>query len=189
MLKINNRCKVCQAVQKSQKLMNRIYKSSAYIPHSSDTLLQIWKDCQVQGTHMFTYKSLRMHVKNHQKISGGDYRQAMLRKKSKAAVKRIIDDRYEASNVQDAVINKGMELLDEGKISIKADHLLRAAKDKQDAQAKVRDQQLQLAEMVAFFTSGEDTYKAEGKDDRRKVAIDEYNPASPITEDPNTRSF
>jgi hypothetical protein len=110
----------------------------------------------------------------------------MLKMKAKDAEMSIISDRFEAVNVQDAVINRGMEKLENGELKIDANHLLKAAKDKQDAQAKVRDQQLQLAEMVAFFASGEDNLGSEKIDDRRIIELEDYNPAIPITQDSDT---
>jgi hypothetical protein len=110
----------------------------------------------------------------------------MMKVKSKQIENKMIADRFEAQNVQDAVINQAMEKLENGELKISTDHLLRAARDKQDGQAKVRDQTLQLAEMVAFYTSGEDKYESEKIYDRRHITLEEYDPAIPITENPDT---
>jgi hypothetical protein len=66
-----------------------------------------------------------------------------------------------------------MEKLEAGQMKLTASHLLKAAKDKSDAQAKIRDQQLALAEMVAFAN-------------KTKI-IDAYDPAIPVTENITSR--
>lgn len=183
MLVLRPNCKVCQEVKKNKKLLDRIYNTSYFIPHSKDTLHKLFLDCD----GAFTYLSLRNHVKKHQHLNAGDYNNKMLKIKAQQAEKKIINDRFEAQNVQDAVMNVGMQKLENGEMKITADHILRAAKDKQDAQAKQRDQQLQLAEMVAFYTSGEDKLGSDKIDDRRIIAIEDYDPALPVTQDTDTR--
>jgi hypothetical protein len=186
MLKLKPNCKTCQAVKENKKLLSRIYNSSYYIPHSKDSLARIHADVIKSGEANFSYIALLNHCKKHQHLNAGDYTNKMLKIKAKQAELGIISDRFEAVNVQDAVINMGMEKLENGELKIDANHLLKAAKDKQDAQAKVRDQQLQLAEMVAFFTSGEDNLGSEKIDDRRIIELEDYNPAVPVTQDSDT---
>jgi hypothetical protein len=148
-------------------------------------LHQIYEDCKQENPDCFSYISLLNHVKKHQHLNAEDYNKKMLVLKAKKAEASIIADRFEAQNVQDAVINRAMEKLEAGEMKLDANHLLRAAKDKQDALAKVRDQQIQLAEMVAFYTSGEDKLGSEKIYDRRHIALEEYDPAIPITENPD----
>jgi hypothetical protein len=186
MIAYRKNCKICGEIKKNSKLMTRIYASSFYIPHSKDTLRHIYLDCMTSGL-VFSYPSLLNHAKKHQHLNAGDYQEKMLRHKSKMAENRIMADRFQAIEVQDAVMNKGMEKLENGDMKITADHLLRAAKDKQDFQTKTRDQQLQLAEMVAFYASSEDKYESDKIYDTRVIALEEYDPSIPITGDPDTR--
>ena len=182
MLKYKVNCKICNAIKDNPKLMKRIYDSSYFIPHSKDSLRKIALDCEGQ----FSYLALLNHVKKHQHLNAEDYNSKMMQYKAKKAEMKIIEDRFEAQHVQDAIINQGMANLEKGVIHVTADNLLRAAKDKQDALAKKRDQQLQLAEMVAFYTSGEDQQKGDRIYDRRKIVIDEYDPAIPVAEYPDS---
>jgi hypothetical protein len=186
MLKLRPNCRVCQEIQKDKKLLTRIYNCSFYIPHSKDSPRKIQADCAQLGVH-FTYPALLNHIKKHQHLNASDYSRKMLNIKAKQAELSIFNDRFEAVNAQDAVINVGMEKLENGEMKITADHLLKAAKDKFDGQAKVRDQQLQLAEMVAFYTSGEDKLGNELIDDRRVIKIEDYDPAIPVTQDSDPR--
>lgn len=187
MLAYKKNCKICKAVKANSKLLKRIYDSSYYVPHSKDSLRQIYEDCKKLDPDSFSYISLLNHVKKHQHLNAEDYNTKMLKLKAKQAEMSIIADRFEAMQVQDAVINEGMKKLENGEMKLTADHLLRAAKDKQDAQLKTRDQQIQLAEMVAFYTSGEDKYGSEKIYDRRHIALEEYDPAIPVAENPDIR--
>lgn len=186
MLQIKPNCKICMAIQQNKKLMERIYQSSYFIPHSKDSLLKIWKDCE----GMFSYPSLLNHVKKHQKLNAGDYTRSVLKNKAKEVERKILEEQFESQHIQDAIMNKGMERLEKGEIKVTADHMLRAAKDKQDAQAKKRDQQLQLAEMVAYFASGEDKQQSERIHGNRSshIRIEDYDPAIPVTENPDLRA-
>lgn len=188
MLTYRKNCKVCQLIKADPKLMKRIYDSSYYIPHSKDSLTQIWKDCNAVKPGSFVYLTLLNHVKKHQHLNAHDYDQKMMKLKAKQAEDKIITAKYEAINVQDAVINVAMEKLENGELKVDVRDLLRAARDKQDAQAKVRDQQLQLAEMVAFFASGEDKVKGDRIHDRRVIALEEYDPSVPIAYDSDSRA-
>lgn len=181
MLSYKKNCKICVLVKKDPKLLKRIYDSSYYIPHSKDTLAQIHRDCKQIDPNCFSYLSLTNHVKKHQHLNAADYQKKMMIEKVKGIEGKIIESRFEAINTQDAVINIGMEKLEKGEMKITADHLLRAAKDKQDALAKQKDQQLALAEMVAFFASGEDNLGSDRIHDRRIIDLEDYDPSLPIS--------
>lgn len=188
MLVLKKNCKACAAVKANPKLLQRIYNSRYYIPHAKESLKQIHEDCkEPDGSPMFSYIALLNHCKKHQHINAADYDKKMLAIKARQAEMSIMQDRFESINVQDAVMNVGMEMLEKGTIKIDANHLLRAAKDKFDGQAKIRDQQLQLAEMVAFYTSGEDKLGSSKIDDYRNISIENYDPAIPVTQDSDSR--
>lgn len=187
MLAYKKNCKICQACKANPKLLKRLYNSSYFIPHSTDSLRQIATDCRKEDPNSFSYPALLNHMRKHQHLNAEDYNAKMLKYKAKQAESRLIEDKFEAQNVQDAVMNEGMKKLESGELNITTSHLLQAARDKQDAQAKIRDQQLQLAEMVAFYASGEDKFEDERIYDRRHIALEEYDPAIPITEHPDPR--
>lgn len=177
MLKLKNGCKTCELVKNNKQLLNRIYKTSHFIPHSEDSLKRVAADYK----DYFSYPALLNHVRRHQFINATDFKKSMLHRTVKQAEAKVFTERFESQNVQDAVINKGMEALQNGEMKLTATHLLKAAKDKSDAQAKKRDQQLALAEMVAFFASGEDSPEGKVYANNTKL-IDAYDPAVPVTE-------
>jgi hypothetical protein len=181
MIAYKKNCKVCNLIKSDKKLMKRIYDCGYYIPHSKDSLAAIHRDCNQVTPGAFSYLALTNHCKKHQHINAADYEKAALARKVKGIESQLIEARYEAVNVQDAVMNEGMKKLESGEMRITADHLLRAAKDKQDAEAKRKDQQLALAEMVAFFASGEDNQGSDKIYDRRIIDLDDYDPAIPIS--------
>jgi hypothetical protein len=180
MLKLKNGCKTCLLVKNNKQLLDRIYRCSYFRPESTDSPKQIARDY----ADYITYPALLNHIKRHQFINDGDFKKSMLIRAAKNAEAKIFTERFESMQVQDAVINKGMEKLESGEMKVSASHLLKAAKDKSDAQAKMRDQQLALAEMVAFFASGEDNQE---KVYANKKVIDAYDPSVPVTENITSR--
>lgn len=183
MLKLKKGCKTCELVKNNKQLLKRIYNSSHFIPHSEDSLKQIAADYK----EFMSYPALLNHVKKHQFVNSEDYKRKMLARTVKRAEVQVIEERFQANNVQDAVINQGMEKLANGEMKVTATHLLKAAKDKFDAQAKTRDQELALAEMVAFFASGEDKQDSVYVQKRKIIDVTDYDPAIPITEDFTSR--
>lgn len=151
MLKLNKLCKVCDEVKENTSLLNRIYNSKYYIKSSKESLLQI----QEEYADVFSYRSLLNHVKKHQFMSEGDFKDRHLRKIAKDAEKKILKRQIESKEVWDEVINQGMEKLQSGELTMRTADLLKAAKDKSDHEMKVKDQQLAMAEMMWFFASGE----------------------------------
>jgi len=181
MIAYKKNCKVCNLIKTDKKLLKRIYDSAYYIPHSKDTLAQIHRDCKQIDPTCFTYLGLLNHCKKHQAINAADYERKMIQQKALGVEQKLIEDRFAPVNAQDAVINEAMKKLDKGELKVTTDHLLRAARDKQDFIAKKADQQLQLAEMIAFYTSGEDLAKEDRMFDSRIIDIEPYDPATPIT--------
>lgn len=151
MLKLNKLCKVCDEVKENTSLLNRIYNSKYYLKSSKESLLQI----QEEYADVFSYRSLLNHVKKHQFMSEGDYKDRHLRKIAKDAEKKILKRQIESKEVWDEVISQGMEKLQSGELQMRTADLLKAAKDKSDHEMKVKDQQLAMAEMMWFFASGE----------------------------------
>lgn len=181
MLKLKNGCKTCLLVKNNKQLLDRIYKCSYFRPDSSDSPKSIARDY----AEYVTYPALLNHIKHHQFINDSDFRSSMLHRVAKRAEAKIFTERFESLQVQDAVINEGMTRLESGELKVTATHLLKAAKDKSDAQAKIRDQQLALAEMVAFFASGEDNQEKVYAN--KPKVIDAYDPAVPVTENITSR--
>lgn len=153
--------------------MNRIYNCSWFVPHSKDSLLRIANDC----TGLFSYQSLKNHVKRHQFLNARDYTQKMMSLSAKRAEDGLAVKSTEASAVWDRAMAMGMEKLKNGEMDIKLPDLLKAAKDKSDFMLKKSDQTLKMAEMVAHFASGENTNN-ERIHDKRKVITAE--PAADI---------
>lgn len=154
MLVIEKRCRVCSLVKNNKPLLRRIYDSSYFIPHSRDTLLDIYKD--FHGTeNSFGYDSILNHVKKHQFIDSVDYTEKMLEHADKQAERKSIQKAVKAVDAVQTVIDKGMERLESGDITVDTNQLIRASQVKMNADAKQKDQELATMEMVAHFLSGE----------------------------------
>jgi len=178
MLKLNKLCKVCDEVKENTKLLNRIYNSKYYLKSSKESLLQL----QEEYADVFSYRSLLNHVKKHQFMSEGDYKDRHLRKIASDAEKKILKRQIESKEVWDEVISQGMEKLQSGELQMRTGDLLKAAKDKSDHEMKVKDQQLAMAEMMWFFASGENNESRSY--DRRIVkgaAVTDFDPAEVTT--------
>lgn len=182
MLKLNKLCKVCDEVKENTSLLNRIYNSKYYLKSSKESLLQI----QEEYADVFSYRSLLNHVKKHQFMSEGDFKDRHLRKIAKDAEKKILKRQIESKEVWDEVINQGMEKLQSGELTMRTADLLKAAKDKSDHEMKVKDQQLAMAEMMWFFASGENNESRSY--DRRIIegkTVTDFDPTEVSTGDSN----
>lgn len=183
MLKLNKLCKVCDEVKENTSLLNRIYNSKYYLKSSKESLLQI----QEEYADVFSYRSLLNHVKKHQFMSEGDFKDRHLRKIAKDAEKKILKRQIESKEVWDEVINQGMEKLQSGELTMRTADLLKAAKDKSDHEMKVKDQQLAMAEMMWFFASGENNESRSY--DRRIIegkAVTDFDPTEESTGNTNS---
>lgn len=181
MLKTKKNCNVCKLIKQNPPLLNRIY-NSAFFMKTGESLASIAKDYSD-----FKYDNLLNHVKRHQFIDKEDFNKRHLSKIAKEAEKTLLKHTIESKQVWDTVIDKGMEKLEKGEITMRTGDLLKAAKDKSDYEFKVKDQQMAMMEMVYHFASGEST---ESRDyDRRIIkgqAVTHYDPADESAEDSGT---
>jgi hypothetical protein len=182
MLKPNPMCKVCQAVQADTKLEKDINSSSFFVKSARRTLLDIHRDHEGQ----FSYRALRMHTGRHQTLSA-----VQIRNKNQRAILKQKKAEQEITNVKettvwDEVIKTGMTKLKSGELEMRTADLLKAAKDKSDYGLKVKDQEMQMAEMVAYFASGEGDIMESKKYDRRIIegqTGEDYDPTEQLTAD------
>lgn len=158
--KIN--CTVCAAVQANKKLLNRIYNSTAFLPHSQDTLKNIAEDCQ----ELFSYESLRNHVKKHQFLNQTDMTRKTLQHLAKKSESKLVKRQIESIDIWDTVITDGLARVEAGEVEVNVNQLLKAAKDKSDFQMKQKDQELNFMNMIWHFASGENTDNAKIYDRR-----------------------
>lgn len=157
MLKKNSQCNVCKLIDTNPKLLKDIYNTSYYMKGSSNSLRTLHADFSQANGSQFSYESLLNHVKKHQFMSDKDFNDRHLRDIAKSAERAILTKAIESKQVWDEVINKGMEKLEAGEITMKTADLLKAAKDKSDYELKVKDQQLAMADMIYHFASGANT--------------------------------
>ena len=141
MLKPNKKCAVCKIVRTNKKLLERIYNSSHFIPHSKDTLMDIWRDYNPEGTHAFGYDSIKNHVKMHQFINSADYQEKMLHKVDKEVEAAAVRKAVKAVDAVQSIIDQGTEKLENGELSINTNHLLRASQIKMQHDQKEKDKQ------------------------------------------------
>lgn len=182
MLKIKESCGVCKTIKEEPALLEKIFKSQAYLKSSSVSLNNIHQAYEGK----FSYRSLLNHCKNHQFMSDEDYNSRHLRQIAKKAEKDILKRKIESGEVWDKVIAQGIEGLEEGTMAVKTADLLKAAKDKSDYELKTKDQELAFAEMMYFFASGENQNNLRKPYDRKYVegeTVENIHPAQGIAAD------
>ena len=163
MLVFQKKCNVCQAIKTNKPLMRRIYECSYFVPYSKDTMLDIARD--YAGAKLFTYDNLKNHVKKHQFIDSQDYTDKMLAHEDKKQEKLAVRKAVKAVDAVQTIIEKGMERLDSGEITVDTNQLIRASQVKLTHESKQKDQELATIEMVAHFLSGENSEKIFIKND------------------------
>lgn len=126
-------------------------------------------DIQKEYIEHFSYDSIRAHCKRHQFYKPYEIRARNQRQIAKQEKARRKMEAVKTTSVWDSVITEGMRRLDEGELEMKAGDLLKAAKDKSDYELKVKDQELAMAQMVAYFASGEGDVEESRKYDRRII--------------------
>lgn len=156
MIKTKVNCAVCQTIKAQPKdtggrLAKRIYGSRHFTPSSSYNLSDIAREYKDK----FSYESLLNHCKKHQLLTADDFAERHLRTAAKEAEKAILKQAVTSQQVWNDVIDRGMEDLKSGKMSLSANHLLGAARDKSNFELKHADQQIALMDMVFGFASGE----------------------------------
>lgn len=137
-------------VKKDKQLLQRIYDSSWFLPHSRDNL----KDIQRDYSSAFSYDSIRNHVKKHQFIDSQDYTEKMLERADKQAEQRAIRKAVKATSAIQDIIDIGSQRLEEGEITVDTNQLIRASQIKISEESKQKDRELATIEMVAHFLSG-----------------------------------
>lgn len=180
MLKPHPTCNVCKAIVDNSKLRDRIFASKAYLPHSDLSLQKVHEEF----SDLFSYRALLTHTKKHQFMSQEDFNKRSLERIVKDTHNQIIKKRLESADVFDEVMNQGMEQLQDGSMKIKATDLISAARYKKEFQLKEKDQELQMAEMMWHFASGEN--KESRSYDRRIIegqAVTDYDPTKVVTND------
>lgn len=187
MLKPNKLCKVCITIETTPKLEKDIYNCTWFVKSARRTMLDIARE--YQGA--FSYNSLQSHCKNHQfltatQIARRNQKTLVARKRAEQEIQAIKE-----TTVWDTVIKTGMAKLQTGELEMKTADLLKAAKDKSDYTLKVKDQELQMAEMVAYFASGEGDVMESKKYDRRVIegqAVEDYDPTEQPAADTERRT-
>lgn len=148
MLVPERKCKVCTAVKQNKPLLERIYQSKYFVPHSKDTLTNIAKEANLH------YRALVTHVKKHQFIDSQAYQEAMLTQADKKLEKQAIEKAVRGQSVIQNIITKGQARLDNEEITVNTDQLIRASQIQIQSDEKKKDQDL-MAISLAHFISGE----------------------------------
>lgn len=150
MLVQKNTCAVCKAVKLNKPLLQRIYESKYFVPHSVDTLRKIAADY----IGVFGLSSLQNHVKKHQFINSKDYEEKMLELADTNAQRGAVRQAVKGVEAIQKVISIGeAQITEDTKITV--NEVLRASQIQMTAEAKQKDQQLAMMDMVAHFLSGE----------------------------------
>ena len=180
MLKSHPLCKICSLIKENPKILKDIYNTNAYSKGTGISLAKLAEEY----AGVFSYDNLKNHVKKHQFMSAADFKTRELRKIASQAERQILKKKMDSVNVWDTVVDMGMEKLENGELKMDMKDVLKATKDRSDYQFKKQDNELRLAEMVAFFTSGADNQELSRKYDRRIVTTEEvtdFDPTPPAT--------
>jgi hypothetical protein len=175
MIKYKKSCKVCAAIKNNKRLLNEIYNTKYYLKTRGPSLSQVSQSYP----HLFTYDSLKNHVKKHQFINADDYTERHLNAVAKQAEDKALQRVIQSSEVFNEVIGMGMEKLQAGEMQIKVKDLISAAKYKKEFELKEKDQEIAMIDMVMHFASGENDKVESGKYDRRIIegqAVTDYDP-------------
>jgi len=156
MIKTHKLCAVCQTILSQPKkwegrLAKRIYGSRQYTPSSEYTLADVAREYKDK----FSAESLYNHAKKHQFLSTKDFDERHLRQTAREAEKAILKTAVTAQQVQQQVMEVGMERLKSGEMRLSASNLLAAARDKSNYDIKFAGAQMALMDMVAAYASGE----------------------------------
>jgi len=152
MLKLGAKCNVCKAIKQNKDLVKEIFNTTYYLKDNNHTLKDVYERHLNEG---WSYDSLKNHVKRHQFMNEKDFNKRTLQKIKKKHLTISREKTIEANDVWQEVIDKGMEDIREGRVVVKPEALLKAAKDKSDYELKTKDQALAYAEMIYHFASGE----------------------------------
>jgi hypothetical protein len=186
MLKLKKTCKVCQAVKQNKRLLNEIYNTKFYLKTRGTTLTEVSN----KYPHLFTYDSLKNHVKKHQFIDEEDFTNRHLNQLAKQAQSKMLRQSIESKEVFNEIIGMGMEQLQAGNLQVKTKDLLSAAKYKKEFELKEKDQEIAMIDMVMHFASGENNNIESSKYDRRIIegkTVTDYNPAEESPTDSERR--
>lgn len=160
MWKPSKKCNVCKTILSGDnELKQRIYNSTHFTPTGDgEGLLAILASYGGTPTSggVFTYTSLRKHVKVHQTLDEKDrIRRAQAIVKEIAAEPPALNSFVKPEDVHNEVLSQGLEALKSGELKLTARDVLKAATDKANIDLKKKDQEFKLAEMVYHFASGE----------------------------------
>lgn len=178
MIKSSTKCQVCNAIKKDKSLATQIFNTTYYLKDNNHTLRDVLERNLDKD---FSYDSLKNHVKRHQFMNEKDYNKRAMQKIKKKHRSIQTEKTIEASDVWQTVIDRGMDDLKEGRVVVKPEALLKAAKDKSDYELKVKDQALAYTEMMWHFASGENT---ESKSYDRRIIEGEAAEYYDVTQGP-----
>jgi hypothetical protein len=178
MLKLGAKCNVCKAIKDNKDLAKEIFNTTYYLKDNNHTLKDVYERHLDEG---WSYDSLKNHVKRHQFMNETDYNKRAMQKIKQKHVTISREKTIESQDVWQEVINKGMDDIREGRVVVKPEALLKAAKDKSDYELKVNDQKLAYTEMMWHFASGENT---ESKSYDRRIIEGEAAEYYDVTQGP-----
>lgn len=151
MMKYQKSCRVCKAIHKDPTIKTRIYRTSFYVKREKTTLMDIYKEY----SDLFTYVGLTNHVKKHQFMNESEFeKRSMVTLKRQAAL-QATREVVKASQIWSSVIEKGHEMIEDGSIKLRANDILRAAKDQTDFDFKQKNNEIAMMAMVMHYASGE----------------------------------
>ncbi len=173
-LKLDKRCKWCQAVKADKKLLKRIYASAFYVENGESI-----KNIAATYVGGGIYPALLNHCKRHQGLTDDDLNTREVQRIAKSTSNAMIAQGVKTATARQGIIDNLSDVLTgddyaslspEDKIKL----LLKAIKDTDDVDAKRKDQDIDVFRMMGGIRSGEIKPVIEGT----VVADEPYDPWS-----------
>lgn len=125
----------------SSALERRLYNCKKFNP-AGETQTNIAKD------YGFTLVSLNTHLKYHQNPRQDAVIEERMNRNMTQEVKKY-------ASVQDTILEKGLQGIEDGEIKLTANTIATVARDKMNQEERNKDRQVKVMEMIWAFSSGE----------------------------------
>lgn len=155
-LKVDKRCKVCNAVKADPKLLKRLYKSRAYVPGGESL-----RDIAREHLGQFTYDGLWNHCAKHQGVNEADLKDKRLHYTARVEEAKMLRQAISHQDARQELVDIGLKEIRDGSVKMNASTVASLLKQQSDIEQKEKDRQLEVLKMVERFQSGEMAFNEE----------------------------
>lgn len=141
------KCNICKQIKReilekgSSQLERRLYNCRKFNPRGPETQSDIAREFG------FAQVSMSKHLKFHQNPN----EQALVNER----FERNIERQAKYVSVQDTILEKGLQQIEDGEIKLNASTIATVARDKMNQEERNKDRQVKVMEMIWAFNSGE----------------------------------